>query len=111
MHVFWPEKFYNVEMFWQPGGAFQGYYVNLSLPFERETASLSYTDLELDISWYTGEEIKLLDVDDYAAMTEQYALPLEIIAKISGATQEALGLMQSRAFPFDGSLEAFFTCF
>ena len=67
MHVFWPDKFYNVEMFWQPEGAFQGYYVNLALPFEREVASLSYTDLELDISWYTGEEIKLLAIGNVVA--------------------------------------------
>lgn len=105
VHLFWPERFYNVEMFWLPDGLFQGYYVNLALPFERAEGEIAYTDLELDISWYSGESVRLLDEDDYAALKEKYALPPALVDRVSGATAEALDLMRGRSFPFDGSFE------
>ena len=107
MHLFWPGRYYNVELTWLEDATFLGYYVNLALPVEWDGDTLAYVDLELDISWYKGEQIKILDEEDYEALKVKYNLPAELISRVSETTSEALQMMEARAFPFDGSLDTY----
>ncbi len=45
----WPEEPYGVLAFWEPDGAFAGWYVNLETPLHRTPVGFDFTDHCLDV--------------------------------------------------------------
>lgn len=101
---FWPGRYYNAEIFWKPDWTFKGYYVNLALPVEWDGQRCAYVDLELDLSHYVGEPIKLLDEDEYEESKLKYNFPPELIEQVEVAKAGAMHLLEAKFFPFDDSL-------
>ena len=102
--IFWPGRYYNVEIFYKADWTFKGYYVNLALPYERSKQQCVYVDLELDISHFAGEPIKILDEDEYEETRLKYNFSQDLVGQIETAKNQAIQLLQTGAFPFDGPL-------
>jgi protein associated with RNAse G/E len=110
VHFFWPGRHYNAEVFWNPEWRFRGYYLNLALPYAWDGKLCTYTDLELDISHFEGEEIRILDRDEYKEMRERHGLPDSLAAEVERATREGWELLEQGVYPFDGSLPGWRPC-
>ena len=104
LSLLWPERHYNVVLFWKADWTFDCYYVNLALPRQWDGELCSYIDLELDVALYLDGTLKILDEDEYEESKIRYNYPQELIAKIEQTTAEVVQLMEQRVFPFDGSL-------
>ena len=61
----------------------------------------SCIDLDLDVSWYTDDEPRVLDEDEFLAHSEAMRYPADVIEHARAAVDEVLGLIGQRAFPFD----------
>lgn len=112
---FFPDRDYNVIIFWNENWDFRFYYVNMALPFEREEDLCSYIDLDLDVLWCTADsvlvkegqrtdEVYIEDRDEYEARKVEYNYPPEIMERAEASLLEVLELIKDRVFPFDGSL-------
>lgn len=77
------------------------YYVNAATPVEFDGAQFHCIDLDLDVSWYPGEEPCVLDEDEFRAHAEAMRYPADVIERARAAVDEVLGLIGRRAFPFD----------
>jgi protein associated with RNAse G/E len=106
LHFFWPGRHYNAEMFWTAAWQFRGYYLNAALPHEWDGAVCTYVDLELDISHFEGEEIRVLDRDQYDAMRVEHGLPENLAAEVEQFVIDGQALLEGRRYPFDGSLQS-----
>jgi protein associated with RNAse G/E len=102
--ILWPERYYNLLLFWDADWTFDCYYVNLAKPHQWDGKLCTYIDLELDVALFENGVIEILDQDEYEDSKIRYNYPRELIAQIERATAEVVDLMERRTFPFDGSL-------
>ncbi len=102
--IMWPDRYYNSLLFWKADWTFQGYYVNLAMPHEWDGELCTYIDLELDVGLFDDGIVRILDEDEYEEGKILYNYPVELIEQIELATKEVVNLMESRTYPFDGSL-------
>ncbi len=103
LHFFWPGRHYNAEIFWRPPWQWRGDYLNVALPYEWDGAVCTYVDLELDISHFESEDIRIRDRDEYEVMRTEHGLPANLAAEVERATAEGLELLAEQRYPFDGS--------
>jgi protein associated with RNAse G/E len=106
VHIFWPDRHYNAEVFWTSEWHFRGYYLNLALPHTWDGQLCSYVDLELDVCRFEGEAIKILDQDEYDAMRSQHSFPEDLELEVQRSVQQARQLLEREIYPFDGTLLA-----
>jgi protein associated with RNAse G/E len=104
VHFFWPGRNYNAEIFWSRDWQFRGYYLNLALPYEWDGTQCSYVDLELDIARFVGEEIQILDRDEYEEMRLEHDFPDDLATEVERAVLEGRAMLANGVYPFDGSL-------
>jgi len=78
------------------------YYVNIATPAEFDGSAFHTVDLDLDVSWYPGEEPVVLDEDEFLDHGEGMRYPADVIEQARAAVDEVLGMIGRRAFPFDG---------
>jgi protein associated with RNAse G/E len=95
----WTDRWYNVSRIKRDGRLW--YYVNIATPVEYDGASFSCIDLDLDISWYTDEEPRVVDEDQFLAHREAMRYPDDVVAHARAAVDEVLEMIRRRAFPFD----------
>ncbi len=93
------DRYYNVsrvrrdERIW--------YYVNIATPVEFDGEAFAYVDLDLDVAWYTDEEPRVLDEDEFLAHSRSMGYPPTVVDHARAAVDEVLELIRQRAFPFD----------
>ena len=92
------DRWYSVEHAVRDGRTL--YYVNIGSPVEFDGAEFHYVDLDLDIWWWTDERPRILDEDEFLDHSQVMRYPAEVIERARAAVNEALGLIEARAFPF-----------
>jgi protein associated with RNAse G/E len=92
------DRWYDVER-----GDYEGrtlYYVNIGTPVHFDGAAFHFVDLDLDIWWRTDEQPKVLDEDEFLDHSRAMRYPADVTERARAAVDEALGLIEARAFPF-----------
>ena len=51
------------------------YYANVATPVEFDGEQFHCIDLDLDVSWFVGEDPRVLDEDEFVAHSGIHALP------------------------------------
>lgn len=77
------------------------FYVNIATPVEFDGESFFCIDLDLDVSWYTDEEPRVLDEDEFLAHSQAMRYPADVVDHARAAVDEVLDQIRRRAFPFD----------
>lgn len=95
----WDDRWYNVAR--MPRGGRTWFYVNIATPAEFDGAQFHCIDLDLDVSWFVGDEPRVLDEDEFLAHSQSMRYPADVIERARAAVDEVLGLIGQRAFPFD----------
>lgn len=103
-----PDAAHSIWWFFEPGGDFQGWYVNLETPSRRWSRGIDMTDLVLDIwvnpdrtwSWKDEDELaERTDHPDYFSAADAAAIRAE--------GEKVIKLIESAAYPFDGTFTDF----
>ena len=96
---------YDIRCLWhQDDWSFAGWYVNLQAPLQRVPTGFDSNDWLLDLTagpdgaWEWKDEDELADAVAAEAVTEAFA------ASVRAAGESVIPLIESRAWPFDGSL-------
>ena len=100
VEYYWMERWYNVFRFSQPNGELRNYYCNISVPPSFDGSILSYVDLDLDILVAPDFSYQTLDVDDFEKNCQAYGRSNEIREHAQLASDEVIGMIQARQFPF-----------
>ena len=100
VEYYWMERWYNVFRFSQPNGELRNYYCNISVPPSFDGSILSYVDLDLDILVAPDFSYQTLDVDDFERNCQAYGRADEIREHAQLASDEVIGMIQTRQFPF-----------
>jgi protein associated with RNAse G/E len=111
----YPDRDYNLILFWRADWAFDAYYVNIALPFERQGDLCCYIDLDLDVLWLTEHNfnvqagvreagVYILDREEYEERKVEYNYPPELMERAEAAVLTVLEQIEARVFPFDDSL-------
>jgi hypothetical protein len=77
------------------------YYANIGTPVEFDGASFHTIDLDLDISWFTDEQPRVLDEDEFLDHGKAMRYPSDVVERARFAVDDVLRLIKERAFPFD----------
>jgi uncharacterized protein len=93
------DRWFNIERALREGRRW--YYVNIATPAEFDGAAFHCVDLDLDITWFTGDEPETHDEDEFVAHSRSMRYPADVIERARAAVDEVLGLIGQRAFPFD----------
>lgn len=94
---------YNVAAVWEEDGSFRRYYCNLMTPAKVEGEQLTFIDLDLDLIVHPDYTFFVDDEDEFEEHQLAWAYPPEVIAMVRDGLAELIQLVESRAFPFDGS--------
>jgi protein associated with RNAse G/E len=115
LSVLFPDRDYNIVLFWNSDWTFSSYYVNVALPVKWDGEICSYVDLDLDVLYiiqasrrrpgdYSAPGVYVLDRDEYEERKVLLNYPPEIMERSEKALVEVLRQIEIGAFPFDHSL-------
>lgn len=116
MGILYPDRDYNIYLFWNPDWTFNSYYINVALPVEWSGGDFcSYIDLDLDLLYVIGEShrepddyavpgVYELDRDEFDEHKVVNNYPQEIIDRAEAGLLAAQAHIDRREFPFDDSL-------
>jgi protein associated with RNAse G/E len=102
---YWLDRWYNVFRFSSSDQVLQKFYCNINAPPQFDGRVLSYVDLDIDVLVEPDLTYRILDEDDFEENARRYGYPEEIRANARRALTEVIGLIESRAFPFDYGFE------
>ncbi len=102
---YWLDRWYNVFRFSSSDQVLQKFYCNINVPPQFDGRVLSYVDLDIDVLVEPDLTYRILDEDDFEQNARRYGYPEEIRANARRALTEVIGLIESRAFPFDYGFE------
>ena len=98
-----PHEFYATIYIWQHAtDAFQCYYINFQLPFQRSQCGFDTFDLELDLVIEPDYTWQWKDVEDYQRGIEAGILLPEWVRGIEMAQKEIFDKLELRQYPLDG---------
>ena len=101
LEYYWLDRWYNVFRFAQPDGQLRNYYCNVNVPPTFDKDVLSYVDLDLDILVEPDFSYQILDIEDFESNVGYYGYPAEVQARARQTLEELVGMIETRAFPFD----------
>ena len=116
MGILYPDRDYNIYLFWNRDWTFNSYYINVALPVEWAGGDFcSYIDLDLDLLYVTEEShrqpdddavpgVYELDRDEFEEHQVANNFPQEIIDRAEAGLRAARAHITRGEFPFDGSL-------
>jgi len=102
---YWLDRWYNVFRFSNSDRVLQKFYCNINAPPQFDGRVLSYVDLDIDVLVEPDLTYRILDEDDFEQNARRYGYPEEIQTNARRALAEVIGLIESRAFPFDYGFE------
>ncbi|MBI1800818.1 MAG: GNAT family N-acetyltransferase [Chloroflexi bacterium] len=103
---FWTDRWYNVnQTFLGQDHAELRHYINLGTPAVYQDGAVSFVDLDLDFDMDNRWNLTLLDEDEYAAHSRQFAYPRPIRHRVDEAVQEIRRRVRERAWPFASGLQ------
>lgn len=98
---YWWDRWYNVFRFSDADRRLKNFYCNVNQPPHFDGRVLTYIDLDIDVLVAPDFSYKILDVDDFEANGRRYNYPEEVQAQARRALEELIGLIETRAFPFN----------
>ncbi len=102
IEVYFTDRWYNIYEIHDPhSGALRGWYANISRPARMNQGEIEYTDLALDLVVLPDGQMKVVDEDEFAALT----LPAEDQARALAALEELKGIFLEHPYL---SLERYF---
>ena len=101
IEYYWLDRWYNVFRFAQPDGRLRNYYCNVNVPATFADDVLSYVDLDLDILVDPDFSYHILDIVDFESNINVYGYSPDVQANARQALDELVGMIETRAFPFD----------
>jgi predicted RNA-binding protein associated with RNAse of E/G family len=100
--IFEPEKYYSIILFWNhTSNDFLYYYVNFQLPFKRNLSAVDTLDLDLDLIIHPDFSYEWKDIEDYQNAIAHGLILSEWSSAIETATDEVMGRLEKRQYPFD----------
>ena len=107
LRLFWPDRHWNLVVRWRPDWSLEDYYVNIATPARWDDTAVGWIDLDLDLILApAAHEAMLDDADEFETHAKAWNYPQKLIDQCWATVDEVKRLMQSRGFPFDGSLES-----
>lgn len=99
LNLLYPDRDYNVVLFWNTDWTFSAYYVNIALPVEWDGEFCRYIDLDLDVLYVTEASYRqpgnydqpgvyILDRDEYEERKVLFNYPPEIMQRAEKALEE-----------------------
>jgi protein associated with RNAse G/E len=105
--VYWPDRFYNLEVVWYSDWRPRMHYVNIATPASWDDGALRFVDLDLDVVWEADSgEIMLDDQDEFELHQVRFGYPTTLIEQVRRSAEEVRDMMVRSTYPFDGSLFA-----
>lgn len=101
IEYYWPDRWYNVFRFLEPGGEMRNYYCNVNVPPVFDSSGLSFIDLDMDILVAPDLSYSILDEDEFEENAARFNYPPEIRRRAHMALGELVDLIESRSFPFN----------
>jgi protein associated with RNAse G/E len=101
---YWTDRWYSVFRFREPTGQLRNYYCNVNRPAEYDGETLSFVDLDIDVLVAPDFSYTVLDEDEFEAHAAEFGYDEALRARVRLALDELLGLIETRAFPFDGGV-------
>ncbi|MEN8182817.1 MAG: beta-eliminating lyase-related protein [Myxococcota bacterium] len=80
-------------------------YVNIGTPPAWDGDRIHQIDLDLDVALRPDGSIHVLDEDEFVLHQVRYGYPTDLIAAALTATESAIGSLENREPPFDGSAQ------
>ena len=103
IEYYWLDRWYNVFRFSQPNGELRSYYCNVNIPPEFDGQTLKYVDLDIDILVEPDLTYRVVDLKDFELNAQRYNYSAQVQTNAAQALTELIGLIESRAFPFNAS--------
>jgi protein associated with RNAse G/E len=105
--LYWSDRPYNLHLSWFADWRPRLYYINVATPATWDADTIRFVDLDLDVVWFRERgELKLEDEHEFEANRERWAYPDVLVERSWAAVEEVRAAIGARAWPFDGSLEA-----
>lgn len=101
------DEWSSVWWFYDAGGVFTGWYVNLEIPVGRTPAGLDRIDGVLDVAIDPGGRWEWKDEDEAEAAIEAGRLTRAQLGKLRTEGERVIALAERGAYPFDGTYTEF----
>ena len=100
---YWLDRWYNIFRFRDADLNLKRFYCNINMPPRLDGQILSYVDLDIDVLVEPDFSYRILDLEDFEENARHYNYPSDVQHEAHCAVDELIGLVQTRAFPFDVS--------
>ncbi len=108
--IFFKDIWMNIIAMFKKGGI--TYYVNLASPFIKDNGYIKYIDYDLDLKLYPNNNIRLIDVKEYAYHRRKYNYGEDIDKILKYNINKVKEMMINRDFPFvDQEIYEFYEIF
>lgn len=101
IEYYWLNRWYNIFRFAEPSGKLRSYYCNINVPPTFDGQVLSYVDLDVDILVESNFSYRVVDREDFEHNAVRFGYPNSVRLNAEKALNELIGLIESRAFPFN----------
>jgi uncharacterized protein len=99
--IYWKRKSFNVFRFHEPNGDFMFFYCNVNLPPILNGDSLDYIDLDIDLLVKSGEDVRILDEEDFERNSIEMRYGDDVTSIAREAVKELKQMIRNRAYPFE----------
>jgi uncharacterized protein len=100
---YWLDRWYNIFRFSDPDRKLKKFYCNINMPPQFDGQTLTYVDLDIDVLVEPDLSYKVLDLEDFEDSARHYNYPSDIQQRARRALDEVIGLIDTRAYPFNVS--------
>lgn len=96
--IFFKDKWFNVIAMFKEIGI--TYYVNLASPYVIDKGVIKYIDYDLDMKLFPNNQVKIIDVREYAYHRKKYGYSDDIDTILRFNLKSIKEMMLSKEFPF-----------
>ena len=100
---YWLDRWYNIFRFGDSDRRLKKFYCNINMPPQFDGQTLTYVDLDIDVLVEPDLSYKVLDLEDFEDNARHYNYPSDIQQRARRALDEVIGLIDTRAYPFNVS--------
>lgn len=104
---FWKQRWFSVFRFHEPDGRLRNYYCNINLPPQMNGDQIDFIDLDVDILVSPKNEIRVLDLDEFAVNSSRWDYPADLVRKVHATVEELIQVVGRSEFPFSTHSGAF----
>lgn len=95
-----PEKWFNIFLFYDGDQRFHRAYCNIATPPEIRERDITFVDLDIDVVITQAYEIEVLDMHEFKSNSETYGYPPEVVHNALQAVDEIRQMVAIRKYPF-----------